>query len=110
MGHHAHKVWQNYSVQEFKEQCALHVEALNHATRNIPADRLRLHLCWGNYEGPHTHDVEFRDIAPEVYQFKGKYLLVETANPRHAHTVEDFRQACRLPAEKVIIPGVIDTK
>ena len=67
MGHHAHKVWQSYSLPEFKEQCALHVEALIHATRNIPADRLRLHMCWGNYEGPHTHDVEFRDVAPEVY-------------------------------------------
>jgi len=86
----------------------LRVEALNHAVANIPADRMRLHLCWGNYEGPHHTDVPLKDIIGEVLEAKPMGLSFEGANPRHEHEWNVFEQV-QLPEGKVIIPGVLDS-
>jgi len=84
------------------------VAALNHALRNIPAEKTRMHLCWGNYEGPHNHDIPLETIAARVLQAKPKYLLLEGANPRHSHEWAVF-ETVKLPDDKVIVPGVIDS-
>src|SRR5438045_4800246 len=86
----------------------LRVEAVNHAVARIPADRMRLHLCWGNYEGPHHLDVPLRDILGEVLLARPMGLSFEGANPRHEHEFAVFSDV-RLPPDKVIIPGVLDT-
>jgi 5-methyltetrahydropteroyltriglutamate--homocysteine methyltransferase len=92
----------------FLRHAALQVEALNHALRNVPADRVRMHVCWGNYEGPHTHDIPLRQIAQTVLRAKPAALLIEGANPRHAHEWAVW-QAVALPPDKLLIPGVIDS-
>ncbi|HEX3885543.1 MAG TPA: cobalamin-independent methionine synthase II family protein [Stellaceae bacterium] len=97
------------STQEFRKAAALHIEALNHALRNIPADRLRLHLCWGNYEGPHHCDVPLRDIIDVIFTAKPAGLSFETANPRHAHEWTVFEDV-KVPEGKVLIPGVLESK
>ena len=86
----------------------LRVEALNHAVRNIPADRMRLHLCWGNYEGPHHLDVPLKDIIGPVFNARPVGLSFEAANPRHEHEWAIFEDI-KLPPDKVLIPGVLDT-
>jgi 5-methyltetrahydropteroyltriglutamate--homocysteine methyltransferase len=97
------------SVAEFCNKARLHIEALNHALANIPADRMRLHLCWGNYEGPHHCDVPLRDIIQTVFLAKPSGLSFEAANPRHAHEWTVFEDV-KLPEGKVLIPGVIESK
>jgi 5-methyltetrahydropteroyltriglutamate--homocysteine methyltransferase len=92
----------------FLRNAELQVEALNHALRNIPADRVRMHLCWGNYEGPHTHDVPLAKIVQTVLKAKPSALLIEGANPRHAHEWAVWREV-RLPDDKILVPGVIDS-
>jgi 5-methyltetrahydropteroyltriglutamate--homocysteine methyltransferase len=94
---------------EFRKAAALHIEALNHALRNIPADRARVHLCWGNYEGPHHCDVPLADIIDVVFTAKPAGLSFEAANPRHAHEWKVF-ETVKLPDGKVLIPGVIESK
>jgi len=84
------------------------VAALNHALRNIPADKVRMHLCWGNYEGPHNHDIPLEKIASRVLNANVKYILLEGANPRHAHEFGVF-ETVKLPEDKVLVPGVIDS-
>jgi 5-methyltetrahydropteroyltriglutamate--homocysteine methyltransferase len=86
----------------------LRLEALNHAVANIPPERMRLHLCWGNYEGPHHLDVPLGEILPEVLAARPAGLSFEAANPRHAHEWAVFERI-ELPEGKVIIPGVLDT-
>jgi len=87
-----------------------HVDVLNHALRNVPADRVRMHVCWGNYEGPHHCDVEMAVILPVLMRAKPAGLLFETANPRHQHDFEAFvEHAALIPEDKVLIPGVIDS-
>jgi 5-methyltetrahydropteroyltriglutamate--homocysteine methyltransferase len=87
-----------------------HVEVLNHALRNVPADRVRMHVCWGNYEGPHHCDVEMGVILPTLMRARPQGLLFETANPRHAHDHEYFAEQRHLiPDDKILIPGVIDS-
>jgi 5-methyltetrahydropteroyltriglutamate--homocysteine methyltransferase len=87
-----------------------HVEVLNHALRNLQADRVRMHVCWGNYEGPHHCDIEMGVILPTLMQAKPQGLLFETSNPRHAHDHEHFAdQRHLIPDDKVLIPGVIDS-
>src|SRR5258708_4410893 len=86
----------------------LHVEALNHAVRDIPADRMRLHLCWGNYEGPHHKDTPLRDILNIVLQARPVGLSIEAANPRHEHERKVFEEV-KLPDRKVLIPGMLDS-
>jgi 5-methyltetrahydropteroyltriglutamate--homocysteine methyltransferase len=97
------------SVAEFCKKARLHIEALNHALANIPADRMRLHLCWGNYEGPHHCDVPLRDIIETVFLAKPTGLSFEAANPRHAHEWTVFEDV-KLPEDKVLMPGVIESK
>ena len=96
------------SLQEFCEAAELHVEALNRALAGIPPEALRMHLCWGNYEGPHHHDVELKDIIDIVLKARPAGLVLESCNPRHEHEWQVFEKT-RLPAGKVLIPGVIDT-
>jgi 5-methyltetrahydropteroyltriglutamate--homocysteine methyltransferase len=93
---------------EFRKMVAMHVEVINHALAGLPPDRLRLHLCWGNYEGPHHHDVPLREIVDLVLQARPMGISFEGANPRHAHEWKVWTEV-RLPDDKVIIPGVLDT-
>jgi 5-methyltetrahydropteroyltriglutamate--homocysteine methyltransferase len=86
----------------------MHVAALNEALAGIPRERVRLHCCWGNNEAPHTHDIPMREILPVLYSAKVGALSIEFANPRHQHEYAALKQA-RLPAEFILIPGVIDT-
>jgi 5-methyltetrahydropteroyltriglutamate--homocysteine methyltransferase len=97
------------SLGEFRKMARLHVEALNHALANIPPDRLRLHLCWGNYEGPHHYDVPLAEIIDIVFGARPNGISFEAANPRHAHEWKLFERV-RLPAGKVLIPGVLESK
>ena len=90
----------------------MHVEVLNHALRNVPGDRVRMHVCWGNYEGPHTHDVPMEAILSTVVRAKPRGLLFEGSNPRHAHEWRVFEAAAgdgTLPDDYTLIPGVIDS-
>jgi 5-methyltetrahydropteroyltriglutamate--homocysteine methyltransferase len=96
------------SLEEFRQKAELHVEALNHALAGIPPDRIRLHLCWGNYEGPHHRDVPLHDIIDIVVKARPAGISFEAANPRHAHEWRVF-QEFTLPAGKVLIPGVLDS-
>jgi 5-methyltetrahydropteroyltriglutamate--homocysteine methyltransferase len=96
------------TLDEFRRNLALHVEALNHALAGIPEDRVRIHLCWGNYEGPHHRDVPIRDIIDLVFKAHASGISYEGANPRHEHEWAVFKDV-KLPAGKVLIPGVIDS-
>jgi len=95
-------------LERFQAAVALHVDAINLATEGIPADRIRLHLCWGNYDGPHTHDVDLADVLPIVYRARVGALSIPFANPRHQH---EYRVLERfpLPDGMLLLPGVIDT-
>lgn len=103
-----HTGFQDLSEDEFLARAALHVEALNHALRNIPATSLRMHLCWGNYEGPHDHDIPLEKVLPIVLRAKPAAIQFEAANPRHEHEWIVWRDAA-IPEEKILIPGVIDS-
>ncbi|HZU89073.1 MAG TPA: cobalamin-independent methionine synthase II family protein [Stellaceae bacterium] len=103
-----HTSFQDLSETDFLKRAAFHVEVLNHALRNVPAERSRIHICWGNYEGPHDHDIPFAKIAPILLQAKPMGLVVEAANPRHAHEWAIWREI-KLPDDKILVPGVIDT-
>ena len=96
------------SLEEFRRNAELHVEALNHALADIPPERIRLHLCWGNYEGPHHRDVPLHDIIDIVLKARPVAISFEAANPRHAHEWKVFHEFT-LPADKVLIPGVLDS-
>src|SRR5207244_12775089 len=80
-----HPSFQELSEADFLKRAAFHIEVLNHALRNVPADRARIHICWGNYEGPHDHDIDFAKVAPILVRAKPMALVVEAANPRHEH-------------------------
>ena len=103
-----HTVFAGLSLEEFRRDIALNVEALNHATRGISPERMRLHLCWGNYEGPHTHDVPLADIIDVVLDATPLGLSIEASNPRHGHEWTVFAGR-PLPEGKYLIPGVIDS-
>lgn len=105
MGRHMNS--SGVSLADFRKRAALHVEALNHAVANIPAAQLRMHLCWGNYGGPHHCDMNFADIIDIVMQAKPSVLLFEAANPRHAHEWALFENF-KLPPDKVLCPGVVE--
>ncbi len=93
---------------EFVRVAQRAVAALNHALRNVPAEKTRMHVCWGNYEGPHHRDIPLRTIVDTVLAAKPRYLLLEGANPRHAHEWTIWKDV-RLPEDKVLVPGVIDS-
>jgi 5-methyltetrahydropteroyltriglutamate--homocysteine methyltransferase len=107
MGRHIQ--YANLELKEFRKRAAEHIEALNAALANIPADRVRMHLCWGNYEGPHHCDVPLSDIVDVVFTAKPMALSLEAANPRHAHEYAVF-ETTKLPDGKVLIPGVLESK
>jgi 5-methyltetrahydropteroyltriglutamate--homocysteine methyltransferase len=106
MAHHTS--FQELGEAEFLKRAAFHVEVLNHTLRNVPADRARIHICWGNYEGPHDHDIAFAKVAPILVKAKPQALVVEAANPRHAHEWAVWQEV-KLPDDKILVPGVIDT-
>jgi 5-methyltetrahydropteroyltriglutamate--homocysteine methyltransferase len=95
-------------IAEFRKRTTQRVEVLNHALRDIPPDRMRMHVCWGNYESPHHHDVPLGEIIDVVLQARPAALLMEAANPRHSHEWRVFEDV-KLPEGKVLVPGVIDT-
>src|SRR6185295_9960386 len=106
MAHHTS--FQDLSEAEFLKRAAFHVEVLNHALRNVPATSCRIHICWGNYEGPHDHDIDFAKVAPILVKAKPHALVVEAANPRHAHEWAVWRET-KLPDDKILAVGVLDT-
>jgi 5-methyltetrahydropteroyltriglutamate--homocysteine methyltransferase len=103
-----HLAFPELSNSEFLKIAEANVEALNHALRDIPPDRMRLHLCWGNYEGPHHRDIPLREILPIALRARPQALSFEGANPRHEHEWAVFREI-RLPDDRLIIPGVVDS-
>jgi 5-methyltetrahydropteroyltriglutamate--homocysteine methyltransferase len=107
MGRHIQ--YADLALPEFRKRAAMHVEALNHALANIPPEQLRIHVCWGNYEGPHHHDVALADIVDIVFAARPAAISFEAANPRHAHEWALFERI-KLPEGKVLIPGVIESK
>jgi 5-methyltetrahydropteroyltriglutamate--homocysteine methyltransferase len=107
MGRHIQ--YADLSLSEFRKRAQMHIEALNHALRDIPAEQLRLHLCWGNYDGPHHRDVALADIIDLVFMAKPRAISLEAANPRHAHEWAVFERV-KLPDGKLLIPGVIESK
>ncbi len=108
LGMGRHIQFADLSLDEFRTMARLHVEALNHALANVSPERSRLHLCWGNYEGPHHYDVALADIIDIVFTARPASLSFEASNPRHAHEWRLFERV-KLPAGKVLIPGVLDS-
>jgi 5-methyltetrahydropteroyltriglutamate--homocysteine methyltransferase len=108
LGMGRHITFKDASDDEFVRNAAMQVEALNHALAGVPADRVRLHICWGNYEGPHTRDIPLAKVLPVLVKAKPMALLIEGANPRHEHEWEIWKNH-KLPADKILVPGVIDS-
>ncbi len=106
MGRHIQ--FADLSLEEFRKMARLHVEALDHALAGVPPDQARMHLCWGNYEGPHHYDVPLADILDIVFAGRAGAVSFEAANPRHAHEWRVFENV-RVPDGKLIVPGVIDS-
>jgi 5-methyltetrahydropteroyltriglutamate--homocysteine methyltransferase len=102
-----HSAYADMDLGQFRRRVALNIEALNHAMRDIPADRLRMHVCWGNYPGPHHRDVDLADIIDLIWTAKPRTVLFEAANPRHAHEWTLF-EATEVPDDKILCPGVIE--
>jgi 5-methyltetrahydropteroyltriglutamate--homocysteine methyltransferase len=102
------RFFQNDSLEAFQRSVELHVEAINRATEGIPPDRIRLHVCWGNYDGPHTHDVPLEAVLPLFYRARVGALSLPLANPRHQHEYRVFKRH-PLPDSMLLLPGVIDT-
>jgi 5-methyltetrahydropteroyltriglutamate--homocysteine methyltransferase len=107
MGRHIQHA--DLSLAEWRKKAELHVEALDHAVANIPPEQLRMHLCWGNYEGPHHCDVPLADVIDIVFRARPSAIAIEAANPRHAHEWKLF-ETVKLPDGKLLIPGVIESK
>ena len=105
-----HMTFKNESDDDFIKIAAHNMEILNESLKNIPSNKLRLHVCWGNYEGPHIHDISIEKIFEVLMSFKGNFLLFESSNPRHQHEWEIFEKLKnKIPENKVLIPGVLDT-
>lgn len=103
-----HMMYRDLDEKGFLARAALHVEAINEALRDVPRDRVRMHVCWGNYEGPHTRDIALKSLLPELLRAKPGALLFEGANPRHAHEWTVWREV-KVPDDLVLIPGCIDS-
>lgn len=103
-----HLMFKKLDDDAFVKQCALQVEAINHGLRRVPADRVRMHICWGNYEGPHTRDIGLAKILPAVLKAKPRALLFEATNVRHAHEWTVFRDM-KVPDDLVLVPGCLDS-
>lgn len=105
-----HMLFNDLSDAEFLKIADTHVEALNHALADVPAEKVRVHICWGNYEGPHTCDIAMDTVFSTLMSTKARYVLFETSNPRHAHEWTVFRdRKSEIPEDKVLVPGVVDT-
>lgn len=105
-----HMLFSDLSDDEFVKVAKMHVEALNHALQNVPAERVRVHICWGNYEGPHVCDIDMAKMFDTLMSTKSRYVLFETSNPRHGHEWTVFRdRKADIPPEKILVPGVVDT-
>jgi 5-methyltetrahydropteroyltriglutamate--homocysteine methyltransferase len=105
-----HMLFTDLSDAEFVRVAEMHLEALDHALGDLPRDRIRLHICWGNYEGPHVCDIGMDQVFPMLMRAPARYLLFETSNPRHAHEWTVFRdRRAEIPDDKVLVPGVVDT-
>ncbi|WP_170550423.1 MULTISPECIES: cobalamin-independent methionine synthase II family protein [Ruegeria] len=105
-----HMLFTDLTDEEFIKIADMHVEALNHALQNVPQDRVRVHICWGNYEGPHCCDIAMDKVFSTLMATKSRYVLFETSNPRHAHEWTVFRDRnSEIPDDKVLVPGVVDT-
>jgi len=108
LGSSRNNIYQHLSDDEFLKIARRHVDVLNHATRNIPIDAIRLHLCWGNYEGPHTFDIALAKLAPVAFAARARAISFEAANPRHEHEWEDLLEI-GVPDDRILIPGMIDS-
>ncbi len=108
LGMGRHTMYKDRSEADYLSLAARHVEVINHALRNVPADRVRLHMCWGNYEGPHHHDIPLENLLPVVLKANVQGLLFEAANARHEHEWAVFKNI-KVPDDKVLIPGVISS-
>ena len=106
LGMGRHTMYKDRTETDYLSLAARHIEVLNHALRNVPSDRVRMHMCWGNYEGPHHHDIPMRQLLPVVAKAKPQALLFEAANPRHAHEWKVFEEVA-IPDDKILVPGVI---
>lgn len=105
-----HMLFNDLSDAEFLKIANSHVEALNHALQNVPQDKVRIHICWGNYEGPHVCDIGMDKVFDTLMSAKARYVLFETSNPRHAHEWTVFRdRKADIPDDKILVPGVVDT-
>jgi 5-methyltetrahydropteroyltriglutamate--homocysteine methyltransferase len=108
LGSARHNQYQHLSDAEFLRIAERNIAAVNHATQNIPRDRMRLHICWGNYEGPHTHDIPLATVFDVAVKARPQALLFEAANPRHAHEWEELREK-KIPDDTILMPGCIDS-
>lgn len=105
-----HMLFNDLTDDEFLKVAASHVEALNHALSDVPEERVRIHICWGNYEGPHVCDIPMSTMFDTLMSAKARYLLFETSNPRHGHEWTVFRdRKADIPDTKILVPGVVDT-
>ena len=105
-----HMLFSTMTDEEFLNIAETHVEVLNHALRDVPQEQVRIHICWGNYEGPHVCDIDMAKVLPTLMKAKARYVLFETSNPRHAHEWTVFRdRAKEIPEDRILIPGVVDT-
>ena len=105
-----HMLFTELSDDEFVRVADMHVEALNHALAGIPQDKVRVHICWGNYEGPHVCDIDMAKVLNTFMKVKARYMLFETSNPRHGHEWTTFRDRKRdIPDDRILVPGVVDT-
>ena len=105
-----HMLFTDLSDEEFVKVADGHIEALNHALEGIDPAQVRVHICWGNYEGPHVCDIDMEKVFPTLMRARCRYVLFETSNPRHAHEWTVFRdRKAEIPDDKVLVPGVVDT-
>ena len=105
-----HMLFSDLSDSEFIKIAESHMEALNHALKNVPAEKVRIHICWGNYEGPHVCDIDMNKVFGTLMKADAQYTLFETSNPRHAHEWAVFRDRKKeIPDDKILVPGVVDT-
>ncbi|MEX3010600.1 cobalamin-independent methionine synthase II family protein [Hoeflea sp. TYP-13] len=105
-----HMLFTDLTDDEFVKIADSHVEALNHALQNVPQDKVRVHICWGNYEGPHCCDIAMDKVFSTLMSTRSRYVLFETSNPRHAHEWTVFRdRKAEIPDDKILVPGVVDT-
>ena len=105
-----HMLFSDLSDSDFIKIAESHMEALNHALKNVPSEKVRIHICWGNYEGPHVCDIDMNKVFGTLMKANAQYTLFETSNPRHAHEWTVFRdRKNEIPDDKILVPGVVDT-